>query len=592
MSKTMSFSEKIVSSLSRENMLQTVQAFSTLHRYSGKKQGEESVDYIVKKLQEYGIAYERECYEGYFSIPVSASLTITSPYGKAYDACGCVFSGDAHDLAAEVYYDYRSEWKGQRLSEEEEAQRDREFKGKIVLSREGASTFADRLYKAGAVGMVHIWPVHDNMLHHSNIDPIWGTPDTRDHDRMTYLPAVTFRASDADEIIEACKKGKVYGSLNITMDTAVAKSTMPVATIPGKTNKYVLISAHYDSWYEGITDNAAADAIILEIARVFKENQSKLLRGVKICWWSGHSDGRYAGSTWWCDNHWFDLRKNCVAHINLDICGCMNTGKILMRTSLMEGFDYGADKIQRITGLRPARYIPMVKGADQSFWGVNVPIILMAKNEPLPGNENLWGEYYGAGGGPWWHSVSDTLDKLDVDAMVRDATLNAEFAADLTTMDVLPVKISGFLEEMKKELNLINEDLVAEDFNIKPVIDRVTELEDPVKKLEAAIAKTKGAAADDIVKDVAGELVRIFYTTVDPYYFEPATPIAFGGKSTALRGLRTAAGITRENTCATNHLFIKTTFVRQRNRLIGEMNNISQKIELYLGKNRESGHEG
>lgn len=579
MSKT-TFAEKIVSSLSRENMLETVNAFSTLHRYSGKKQGEESVDYIIKKLQEYGVDCEREAYEGFFSIPVSASLTITAPYSKAYEACGCVFSGDAHNLCAEVYFDYMS--KNKNLTREQQEERDREFAGKIVLSYDGASTFADRLKKAGALGMVYIWPVPDNMLHHSNIGPVWGTPDTRDYDRLTYLPSVTFRADDADEIIAACTKGKVYGCLNITMDSAVARSTMPVASIPGKTDKFVLISAHYDSWYEGITDNAAADAIILEMARVFKKNQASLLRGVKICWWSGHSDGRYAGSTWWCDNHWLDLRKNCVAHINLDICGCMNTGKIIMRTSLMEGMDYGADKIERITGLRPNRYIPMVKGADQSFWGVDVPIILMAKNEPLPGNENLWGQYYGAGGGPWWHSISDTLDKLDVNAMVRDATLNAEFAADLTTADVLPVKMSGFLAEMKKTLEQLKETLDGSEFDVSPVFDKISQLEGPVSRLEAAIAATQAGEADDIVKSVAGELVRIFYTTVDPYYFEPAIPIAFGGKSTALGGLRTAAGITRENTNEKMYLFIKTTFVRQRNRLIGEMNEICEKIDNYL----------
>ena len=92
----------------------------------------------------------------------------------------------------------------------------------------------------------------------------------------------------------------------------------------GKSDSFVLVSGHYDSWYEGITDNAVSDAILLEYARVLYAHRSELKRGVRIAWWSGHSDGRFSGSTWYCDSHYADLRKNCVAHVNLDLTGCKN----------------------------------------------------------------------------------------------------------------------------------------------------------------------------------------------------------------------------------------------------------------------------
>ncbi|MBU5626460.1 Zn-dependent exopeptidase M28 [Oscillibacter sp. MSJ-2] len=581
MYETASFAKDVLASLSRENMVETVNAFSTLHRYSGKEQGEASVDYLMRKCGEYGIACERESYEGFFSIPVSASLTIQSPYCKTYEACGMVFSGEASNLTAEVYYDYLSGQKNRTLSQERE--RDAAFSGKIVLSHDGRAAFADRLKKAGAAGLVYIWPSTDDMLHHSNIGPIWGTPDTRDFDHLTFLPSVSFRHSDGEEIAEACRAGKVYGALHIKMDSAIARSTMPIATIPGKTSSFVLLSAHYDSWYEGITDNAAADAIILEIGRVLQEKQDQLLRGVKICWWSGHSDGRYAGSAWWCDNHWEQLRRHCVAHVNLDICGCKNTGRIIMRTSCMEGMEYGADRVEHLTGLRPESYIPMVKGADQSFWGVNVPITVMAKNEPLPGNEKACGDFYGAGGGPWWHAIGDTLDKLDVDAMVRDAKLNAEFVADFATCPVLPVQILSFISEMKHKLKELGQGIDAAEFDIAPVYEKLCALEGPAAALEEKIRATADGASDGIIQAVAGELNRIFYTTVDPYSFEPAMSIAFGGnQNTTMGGLRTAVGVTRETTDAMTYLCVKTTFIRQRNRLVGQMNEILWKIEQYL----------
>ena len=54
---------------------------------------------------------------------------------------------------------------------------------------------------------------------------------------------------------------------------------------------------------------------MMEIARVFQENQEHLERSVVLAWWSGHSDARYSGSTWYYDHHWEDLKENCVAHI-------------------------------------------------------------------------------------------------------------------------------------------------------------------------------------------------------------------------------------------------------------------------------------
>lgn len=56
----------------------------------------------------------------------------------------------------------------------------------------------------------------------------------------------------------------------------------------------MLVSGHYDSWYEGITDNGVANAAMMEIARVFQENQEHLERSVVLAWWSGHSDARYS----------------------------------------------------------------------------------------------------------------------------------------------------------------------------------------------------------------------------------------------------------------------------------------------------------
>lgn len=575
------FSKQITDSLSVGNMQTTCEAFSHLFRYSGTDQGEAAVDYITGKLDEYGVAYCRYRYEGLFSLPVKAALSVVSPGGRTYEALGCVFSGEADDLRAPLYYDALSLEKG--LTEQQQIERYRAFRGKIVLSWEGRSSFAALAKKAGALAMVHIWKDDDALLHHSNIGPVWGTPTMQDYDRLTFLPAVTFRQRDARELIALCGQGEVRVSLNVKMDTAVRESSMPVASIPGKSEKYVLIAGHYDSWYEGITDNAAADAIMLELARVFGRHRDQLQRSVRIAWWSGHSDGRFAGSTWYCDQHFEDLKKNCVAYINLDICGCINTGKIIARTTLMEGMRFTADIIEDLTGLRPDKYVPMIKGADQSFWGVGVPIAFMAKNEPLPGNETLYGRFTCPGGGPWWHTVEDNIEKLDPDALLRDAKFNAQAAAQILCADHLPVHIPGFLDEMTLHLQEIMAASDPADFNLDPAMEKLRLMKADMKRFEHQVLTSPAGTTDDIVKAVAGRLVHLAYSMVDEYSFEPANSSAFAGGKSTFTGLWAGMHRTRDNTSPQTYLFLKTEFVRQRNRLMDTLGQVQETVLTYLG---------
>ncbi len=49
--------------------------------------------------------------------------------------------------------------------------------------------------------------------------------------------------------------------------------------------------------------------------------RDKLARGVRVAWWTGHSQGRYAGSQWYADNFWEDLHEHALININIDSPG-------------------------------------------------------------------------------------------------------------------------------------------------------------------------------------------------------------------------------------------------------------------------------
>jgi Zn-dependent M28 family amino/carboxypeptidase len=82
-----------------------------------------------------------------------------------------------------------------------------------------------------------------------------------------------------------------------------------------------MFSGHHDTWYYGVMDNGGANATMLEIARLFAPEREAWRRGLRLCFWSGHSHGRYSGSTWYADNHWEQLARRCVAHVNVDSTG-------------------------------------------------------------------------------------------------------------------------------------------------------------------------------------------------------------------------------------------------------------------------------
>lgn len=63
---------------------------------------------------------------------------------------------------------------------------------------------------------------------------------------------------------------------------------------------------------------AGTVASILEMARILQKQQGTFQRGIRFAWWSGHSYGRYPGSTWYADRFWADLDEHGVACTNLD----------------------------------------------------------------------------------------------------------------------------------------------------------------------------------------------------------------------------------------------------------------------------------
>lgn len=555
------YSEKISSEISVERMMKDIETFSHLERYTGSEDGERAAEIIAQRMEELGIPVKRENYRIYRSLPGKASLKIMIHGSeKTIALTPYVYSGTAENLKADLVFDEKSLCK---TDQKEMESRMKSFKNKIVLTYESSFSFACAAKRAGALAILTIWKA--DLAHHGTLGGVWGTPEPEDLEyHYPRIPFVEICKSDGEEIQKLLENSTatVSACLQVEMDDQVLPSMMPVARLEGKSKKFVLVSGHYDSWYEGVTDNGVANAMMMELARVFRENQENLKRSIVFAWWSGHSDGRYSGSTWYYDQHWEELKENCVVHINLDICGCKGSDLVGFNTSMLEGEAFDKEFLEKYNDEEPIPPVPMARFADQTFWGADVPFAIM----PKFGKK---GEFF-----YWWHTKEDSFDKVDSKIVSRDTDVIAELMVIFAQCKRLPADMTGFLTIMENRLQMIEKE-TSEDFELSSMWPVFEKLQKTMEQFANALENRQedDENMDDYVLRIAGELVRITYTAGSQYHQDPAT------EEPMFPGLSIAMGLTPENTSPDYYLAVQTRFVRQRNRLIGQMKQIIESCD-------------
>lgn len=550
------------------SLMETVNYFSTLSRQTGTPDGEAAAEYIIKKLKEKGVHVCSEKPTCYASIPNTATFQMTSPQQKNYYAYTDCFSTE-EEISGELYYDVLSEQEG-GISLKDEKNRYDNFKDKIILSWDVDEMFFWKAKLAGAKAVIRINFTEADEVMVYGVSRVWGVPTPDTFMFMNVLPVAIIRMNDGLELIEMAKSGqKIEMALTTSAENRLFDYTMPVAYVNGsESENYMLIAAHYDGWFKSVTDNAIGAAMLIELAAVANEMKNELKRGIKFLWLAGHENVPYAGSTWFVDTYFEDLKKHCVAYTNIDVIGNGVEGsQMFANTTRMEGHDFTDDIIEEIQGNRPEHYIPMVHGADQSFWGVQVPLdIMMNCKDP----------------GWWYHTEADTLDKIDMDIAKRDISFYINLAARIVNSEQLPVDMTAFLGEVKYFMNAL-EDKLDKNFDIIPAIKAVDKVGVKVAELEAELLNHQEKELDSIYMNIAGELARIAYSASDSYDY----PLCGDMMAEPVGELGFAAGINSDNTDPDDMLCYTTKFVRMRNRFIGELDKVCDQIDLQMYKLRQ-----
>ncbi len=538
--------ETPASDVSGPAMMANLREIARWQKLSGTAEEREALAFIERRMREYGYRTETLLHDALISLPGRAGVEVD---GVALRAITQSFShpsppGGLSGVPAYLGHGTEADFAGVDL------------RGRILLL-EGMATpaVAARATAAGASGQLHI--SHHEHLHEMCISPVWGNPSASTRDALPTTVACTVSSADGGAIRDALAAGKQpVVTLHAEVDTGWRKTPILVCDLDlpaGAGGPFVLMSGHQDTWYFGVMDNGSANAGMLEVARLVAERRGQMRRGLRVCFWSGHSHGRYSGSAWYADTHWEELDRRCVAHVNVDSLG--GTGATVLRNAaaMTELRHLAAEAVQAATG-DAYRGKRKARNSDESFVGIGIPSMLGSISEQPHKHAQARNSL-----GWWWHTPEDLIDKVDEANLVRDTRVLLGVVWRLLSDRILPLDHGATAGALLAEL----EPLGAR-FDVAPLVADATALRDAAAAVAARAATAEDAAVTAVnaaLMRASRALVPVDYSLGDRFTHAPALPLPAWAVLQPIRDLAATAPDTDEERYAA------VDAARARNRL-------------------------
>ena len=207
-------------------------------------------------------------------------------------------------------------------------------------------------------------------------------------------------------------------SVKVSIVTTRATVNNVLAYLPGKTDEYVIIGAHYDHLgrgnfdslapsqigqiHPGADDNASGTAGVLELARMLTPQKGQLQRGILFASFAGEELG-LLGSAEWVKEPTRPLEK-AVAMLNMDMIGRIRDNKVYVGgVGTGSTLKATVEQAQASSGFK-IEYSPGGYSSSDhtSFVSKKIPVLFFFSG--------LHSDY---------HKPSDTWDKINPDSAAR-----------------------------------------------------------------------------------------------------------------------------------------------------------------------------
>lgn len=558
--------------VSAERLQRHLERFSTLFRDSGSEDELRAAEYVAEQVSAAGAKVKILTFDSLISWPLEATLVVTYPDGRSEEipARPRSFGGvtPPEGIEAElVFIPFQKPGQGEMIFTHRAVAGDyeeRDVRGKIVLTADGGPDGIRRAEERGALAHVHIWPSDEPAIHEMIATPVWGTPTPETAPSIPRIPALGVTNADGERLAQACAAGPVRARLTSKVRTEWMRLPLVVADIPGRDPEgaFLLVGAHIDSWYEGITDNATGDASLIEMACILAQDPETLHYGVRFAWWPGHSTGRYSGSTWYADTHFMELRERCLGYLNIDSPGIRGASVWDCRYNTAEVEHVTAAVVRELSGQEPNLRRPL-KAGDQSFLGVGLPSL--GAFRMLPPDHPDRKAVGGSGGGWWWHTPHDTLDKADAGVLADDSRVYVTMIARMCLPRRHPYRFVPVAGDFLRHLGELQE-VAGAHLNLAPALERAQAFQRAAERLDEAAQRAgdDGGQVAELnrgMRELSRLLNPVLFTVKGPYEFDPALqlPVLPG-----LAPMRRLAGL---DPVSDEYRFLWTQLVRQRNRI-------------------------
>ncbi|MGG5809653.1 M28 family peptidase [Falsiroseomonas sp. CW058] len=541
--------DSLAAAVSGPGMMANLREIARWVKLSGTAEEREALGFVEGRMREYGYRTQVLLHDAFISLPGKAGVSVD---GKAVTAITQSFSqpSPAGGLSGvPVYIGHGTEADFART----------DVAGRIVLV-EGMATpaVAQRASRAGAAGQLHI--SHHGHIHEMCISPVWGSPGTSTLDDLPRTVVCSVDDADGGAIRDALKAGgSPVVTLHAEVDTGWRRTPILVCDLDapdGPDAPFVLMSGHHDTWYFGVMDNGSANAGMMEVARLVAQRRSALRRGFRICFWSGHSHGRYSGSAWYADAHWDELDRRCAAHVNVDSLGGAGATVLENAAAMTELRHLAAEAVQAVTGQAYAGK-RKARNSDESFVGIGVPSMLGSISEQPAKHAQARNAL-----GWWWHTPHDLIDKVDEANLVRDTRVLLAVCWRLLSSTVLPLDHAATAAALVAELKALAAPLDGR-FPIGELVAKAEALHALAAAIPAAaeVPEASARAADAALMRASRALVPVDYALGDRFLHTAALPLPAWAALQPLRDLAaTPAGTDAERHAAVDAL-------RARNRV-------------------------
>lgn len=561
-------------------------------RIAGTEEMKRAAHYIERELKSYGLETRIDNFKIYHSYPKSAELRVIYPEVRAITAkpmchiCSTLPEGIEGELVfAGVggYEDYEG----------------KDVEGKIVLT--GMTWAPPRPEKARiayeknakALIIMNWGPAENPVIQMGGTKSQWGNPTPDSVKDMPQIPVIAITRSAGEYLKRFCTEGKVKVWLKAEASREWVDAEQPVGilTVEGETEDFILIGSHLEAWGKTAVCNSSGNALALELARILAKYKNQLKRNIVFAFWDGHEVAEAAGSAWFVDTNWDKLTKNCIAYVNIDSPGIIDTSvPAITSVTELKGF---LEKNVREKWNGECKWNNAYKGGDASFFGIGVPYIYFATEYSSDKLKDL--NY--ALLSPWLHSDMDTIDKIDKKLYAKHLNFFASLIVKLCNEVILPYDFLLVAEEIedaldqlkhvsrKKEvIDSINSLLgITEVFkqtmkNLEEYKKRAVKIR-PADKSEGEIRKILGLLNQALMK-TSRELSHILWTKTGRYGHDPYG-YSFVGKPIPILYIPIKRLSQLDENSHEFRLWY-TELLRARNKVFDALNNSVQYTELIL----------